>query len=141
LLAEAAAGFTTVTELADTLVREVGLPFRTAHHIVSALVQEAVANDLDTADITSEMLARVSAAILDQPLHLDANLLARALDPVAFIEVRTVLGGAAPSATTAVLNTQSKQLATDKKWLAGEKLKLASAAQGLQQQVEEILAS
>jgi argininosuccinate lyase len=138
LLAEAAAGFTTVTELADTLVREAGLPFRTAHHIVSALVQEAVANDLDTADINSAMLARVSAGILDQPLHLDENLLARALDPVAFVEVRTVLGGAAPSATTAVLHTQAKQLQADQNWLDNEKQKLAAAVKRLQQQVENI---
>lgn len=139
LLAEAAAGFTTVTELADTLVREAGLPFRTAHHIVSALVQEAVANDLDTADITPEMLARVSASILDQPLHLDANLLARALDPVAFVEIRTVLGGAAPSATTAVLHAQSKELQADQKWLDDEKQKLAAASKRLHRKVNKIL--
>ena len=136
LLAEAAAGFTTVTELADTLVREAGLPFRTAHHIVSALVQEAVANGLDTADITAEMLARVSASILDQPLYLDADLVARALDPVAFVEIRTVLGGAAPSATTAVLNSQSQALAKDKGWLEDENERLAAASKLLQQQAE-----
>src|SRR5690606_8331910 len=32
------AGFTTVTELADTLVREAKLPFRQAHSIVSGMV-------------------------------------------------------------------------------------------------------
>jgi argininosuccinate lyase len=139
LLAEAATGFTTVTELADTLVREAGLPFRTAHHIVSALVQEAVANDLDTVGITTEMLARVSADILDEPLQLDAEILARALDPVAFVEIRTVLGGAAPSATTAVLRTQSEELQADQKWLDDEKQRLAAAAKDPQQQVEKIL--
>ncbi|NCF67635.1 MAG: argininosuccinate lyase, partial [Chloroflexi bacterium] len=138
-LAEAAVGFTTVTELADILVREAGLPFRTAHHIVSALVQEAVANGLDTADITAEMLARVSASILDQPLYLDADLVARALDPVAFVEIRTVLGGAAPSATTAVLNSQSQALAKDKGWLEDENERLAAASKLLQQQVEALL--
>ena len=38
----AIAGFTTVTELADTLVRECNLPFRQAHGIVSALVSYAM---------------------------------------------------------------------------------------------------
>jgi argininosuccinate lyase len=64
---------------------------------------------------------------------------ARALDPVAFVEIRTVLGGAAPSATTAVLNSQSQALAKDKGWLEDENERLAAASKLLQQQVEALL--
>jgi argininosuccinate lyase len=139
LRAEAAAGFTTATELADTLVREASLPFRTAHEIVSGLVRKAIAADLDTADITPELLAEVSQEILGEPLDLDAELLARALDPAAFVEVRTVLGGAAASATTAVLRAQSDRLSEDQTWLNNEEGRLATASTLLQQQVDLIL--
>ena len=139
LRAEAAAGFTTVTELADILVREAGLPFRTAHEIVSRLVQQAIAEDLDTADITPAHLARASQEILGQPLHLDADLLARTLDPVAFVEIRTVLGGAAPAATGALLKTQAEQLGEDQTWLLDEECRLAAASGLLQEQVDFIL--
>ena len=37
---QAPRGFTTATELADTIVRETGLPFRTAHTIVAALAAD-----------------------------------------------------------------------------------------------------
>ena len=140
LLAEAAKGFTTVTELADTLVREAGLPFRTAHHIVSGVVQQAVARGMDTADITPDLLAEVSANVLDEPLALDADVLARALDPIAFVEIRTVLGGAAPQATGAVLQEQLQVLEDDQVWLGDEKEKLAAASELLRRQVEEIMA-
>ena len=37
---EAGKGFSTATELADTLVRSYGIPFRTAHNIVGRAVQK-----------------------------------------------------------------------------------------------------
>ena len=140
LLAEAASGFTTVTELADTLVRENGLPFRTAHEIVARLVQRAVAEGMDTADVTPELLAEVSQKILGQPLQLDAAVFTRTLDPVAFVEVRTVLGGAAPVATAAFLKKQLEHLQEDKAWLSTEKQKLAGASNYLHRQVNMLLA-
>ena len=39
---EAGKGFSTATELADTLVRAYGLPFRTAHNIVGRAVQKGI---------------------------------------------------------------------------------------------------
>ena len=43
LRAAAGAGFSTATDLADWLVRRLGLPFREAHHVTGALVREAEA--------------------------------------------------------------------------------------------------
>ena len=39
LRAAAGAGFSTATDLADWLVRRLGLPFREAHHVTGALVK------------------------------------------------------------------------------------------------------
>jgi argininosuccinate lyase len=47
LRAAAAAGYTTATDLADWLVREAGLPFREAHHIVGRAVRLAEAKGID----------------------------------------------------------------------------------------------
>ncbi len=139
LLAEAAVGFTTVTELADTLVREAELPFRTAHHIVSQLVRAALTAGLDTADMTPDLLASVSAEILGEPLHLDEAVFARALDPVAFVEGRNSLGGAASVATSALLQTQAHKLGEDQSWLHTETQRLATAEQRLQHEVQQII--
>ena len=48
----AASGFSTATDLADWLVRALGLPFREAHHITGALVALAEQKGCDLPDLT-----------------------------------------------------------------------------------------
>ena len=57
VLAQAAAsGFSTATDLADWLVRELNLPFREAHHVTGTLVARAEAKGCDLPDLSlSEM--------------------------------------------------------------------------------------
>jgi argininosuccinate lyase len=52
LKAAAGAGFSTATDLADWLVRALGLPFREAHHATGALVALAETRGCDLADLT-----------------------------------------------------------------------------------------
>ena len=48
----AASGFSTATDLADWLVRALGLPFREAHHVTGALVAMAEGKGVDLPDLT-----------------------------------------------------------------------------------------
>ncbi len=48
----AGAGFSTATDLADWLVRELGLPFREAHHVTGALVKLAEDKGCDLDELT-----------------------------------------------------------------------------------------
>lgn len=50
--AAAARGFSTATDLADWLVRELGLPFRDAHHVTGQLVALAESKSCDLPDLT-----------------------------------------------------------------------------------------
>ena len=52
--------FCTVTELADALVKEEGLPFRSAHGIVGKCVQATYNNGLKCTDITKEVMEKAS---------------------------------------------------------------------------------
>jgi argininosuccinate lyase len=52
LKAAAASGFSTATDLADWLVRELGLPFREAHHVTGTLVALAEGKGVDLPDLT-----------------------------------------------------------------------------------------
>ena len=52
LEASAASGFSTATDLADWLVRALGLPFREAHHVTGTLVALAEARGCDLPDLT-----------------------------------------------------------------------------------------
>jgi len=63
LAAAAGSGFSTATDLADWLVRVLGLPFRDAHHITGSLVAMAEAQGCDLPDITLEQMQSVHADI------------------------------------------------------------------------------
>ena len=52
LEAAAGSGFSTATDLADWLVRVLGLPFRDAHHVTGSLVAMAEAKDCDLPELS-----------------------------------------------------------------------------------------
>ena len=128
LQAQAGAGFTTVTELADTLVREVDLPFRTAHQIVSNLVHYMQKHQLEPEQINIALLNKVAQPVVNKSLTLSEEALLGALDPQNFVHIRNTFGGVAPEATGNLLETQKASLNTDTIWLS-EEIKRLSACQ------------
>jgi len=63
LKAAASSGFSTATDLADWLVRELNLPFREAHHVTGSLVAVAEGKGCDLPDLTLEDMQAVHAGI------------------------------------------------------------------------------
>jgi argininosuccinate lyase len=61
----AASGFSTATDLADWLVRELGMPFRDAHHVTGALVKMAEDGGVDLPDLSLEQMRTVCTDITD----------------------------------------------------------------------------
>ncbi|MDZ4096037.1 MAG: argininosuccinate lyase, partial [Paracoccaceae bacterium] len=64
LTGAAASGFSTATDLADWLVRALGLPFREAHHITGTLVALAESKGCDLPDLSPQEM---------QSVHPDIN--------------------------------------------------------------------
>lgn len=101
LAGRASDGFTTATELADSLVRDFGLPFRTAHHVVANLIKRCVADTITPTQVTARHLHAVLDDVINQtnianPKHaIDDAWVQRALDPVHFVAIRTIAGGVA----------------------------------------------
>lgn len=81
-LAKAAGeGFSTATDLADWLVRRLGLPFREAHHVTGALVRRAEEKGCDLPDLTLEEMREAHPGILPevyQVLGVDNSVASRA---------------------------------------------------------------
>ena len=81
LRAAAGAGFSTATDLADWLVRRLGLPFREAHHVTGALVRRAEAKGVDLAGLDIEEMRAVHPDILPEVyevLGVDNSVASRA---------------------------------------------------------------
>ena len=94
----AKSNFATATELADILVREKNMPFRTAHKIVGRMVTQALENNVSIDDIDSKFLNNVTYEVMDKSIDLDDELIRKALDPYENIKARTVTGGSSPEA-------------------------------------------
>lgn len=135
----ATAGFTTVTELADTLVRHAKLPFRQAHSIVSGMVTYSLEHNLQPSDLSSTLLTQIAYNKLGIQIELAEDLFQQALDPLAFVQARTILGGSAPSATQAVLDKQEQKLKHDKQWLENTHQHLQNADELLMSKINEVL--
>ncbi len=94
----AGANFATATELADVMVRNKNLPFRTAHKIVGRIVSDAVADGINTNKINNDYVNKVSMDVMGEPIDLGEDLVRQALDPLKNVKSRTVKGGCAPIA-------------------------------------------
>ena len=102
----AGAGYATATDLADWLVRVLGLPFRDAHHVTGRLVAAASDKGIGLEDLSlADMQAvepRITAAILDV-LGVDAS-----------VRSRTSYGGTAPDNVRAQAQAWLDRLGAEK---------------------------
>jgi argininosuccinate lyase len=131
----AATGGTTVTELADTLSRTYGLPFRASHEVAATFVRE----QLEVPGLPpSVSLSRATSAVLGAPLDIDDATLARILSPMHFIEVRTTLGGPAPERTQRAIEDERVGLEQDRTWVTTTRRALQEAAATLREAVKAL---
>jgi argininosuccinate lyase len=113
LAARAEQGWITVTELADTLVRDHAVAFRTAHTIARRLIEKLSA-ERDRG--LSASLRELSGELAGREIVYDDQTLARILSARHFVQVRTTPGGPAPSETLRAIDVSSKLLDADEQW-------------------------
>jgi argininosuccinate lyase len=105
----------TLTELADHLVREHGLPFASAH----AVARQVLTKQRERPDVSaSDTLAAATRELLGAPLRYTNERIAQIMSPRHFVEVRTTHGGPAPSETSRALEEARSALDADRAWLA-----------------------
>ena len=124
LAARANQGWITVTELADTLSRDHGLPFKAGHAIASQLIARAkAAPDAPVAALLRDAAKAVGGTAIE---YTDAQL-STILSPRHFVEVRKTHGGPAPSETRRASAVSEGLLAGDDEWLNHTRVDLARA--------------
>lgn len=92
----AGSNFATATDLADIIVREKAIPFRTAHKIVGRIVNSATSEGLKEKDINSEYVDKIAIELGFNELKLSNDLISQTLNPLENIKMRTVPGGPSP---------------------------------------------
>jgi len=135
MAARAREGWVTTTELADTLARDHGLPFKAAHGVATRLVLERRANP--DAPL-SELVTRVVRELSGRDVRLGEAALERLLSPEYFVAVRRTPGGPAPEVTAEAIDVARDRLGADvaalqqaREALSGARAKLEDAVRRL----------
>ncbi len=103
--AAAGAGYSTATDLADWLVRVLGLPFREAHHVTGRIVAIAAAKDTPLHRLSLAEMQEVEPRITQDVFGV--------LSVVKSVESRVSYGGTAPKNVRAQAKRWLKQLAKE----------------------------
>jgi argininosuccinate lyase len=128
LEAHAGDGWSTLTELADTLVREHDLAFRKAHAIAAHFVGGRQRHPDQS---FAALLAEASTEVLGAPLDYSEEQLRHILSPRHFVEIRKTYGGPAPEETARAARASRSQLEADEAWWTTATDALAKAEQTL----------
>jgi argininosuccinate lyase len=124
-----AAGFSTATELADSLVRETGMPFRIAHLIVGRIAatgRKPNLPDLDT-------VAMEFAGFRPSEHGFSEEVLEKALDPRGNVALRSNTGGPAPNETKRMVSERLTKIDEEKDRISQMRSRVSSALVALKQ--------
>jgi argininosuccinate lyase len=123
LEASSGAGFSTATEIADSLVRITGMPFRTAHSIVGRIAASGKWPDLAELD---EIALEIAGFRASERGFSEADL-TRALDPKSNVALRANTGGPAPAETERMVRERLVRIAAGEERLARRRSRVEKA--------------
>lgn len=145
-LEELNSDWTASQEVADTLMRRYGLPFRVGHHFASEIVDYAKAHDIRPTEFPYAEGRRIYAeALREMGLPADELPMSEAefrasLNPVAIVRNRATAGGPQPAEMDRMLRAARQRLETQARWIAGERKRIDTALAGLDRDFERVLA-
>ena len=135
----AGAHWAQATDVAGALVREKGLPWRTAHQIVGILVRYSSERNIRPQEVTPALLDEAAVEYMGEPVGLGDEALRRALDPVEFVNRRTLYGGPSPEECLRRLPEYRAQLEQDEAMVEEKSKGLSQAADKLERAIDALV--
>ena len=129
--------YSTVTELADELVKSEHMPFRTAHEIVANVVLKCLDLGLTSLDITPEILDASAIEISGKEFHWSDEKLRQVLDAENSVHHRTSFGGPSRQNCDPMLAVQRSETQELRPWLQAQERQTTDARETLFAQVRE----
>lgn len=118
MLKQVRRNFSTLTDVADLLVRECHISFREAHHVAGAAVRIALERGLDSCDIDHDVLESAAEAALGRRLDVPREIALICGDPQKSIVERKSRGSASPTEIQRMHQAAVDQLQADDASLA-----------------------
>ena len=111
MLEVARKGFSCASELANQMVRDYGLDYRTAHTIIHNFVEASENQNIPASMARSKMLDAEAVKVIGKELNMTDKRLRELLDPVYFVKVTNSQGGIAPEEVGRMINNNREKLA------------------------------
>jgi argininosuccinate lyase len=137
----AGAHWAQATDVAGMLVREKGLPWRTAHQIVGILVRISLERGLESSDVTPELLDESSVAYMGKPLNIEKAKLMESLDPVLSVQRRTLYGGPASTEVKDRIPEYEAALSEDRNFVTGAREQVQDGLSQLEAAIDQLIKS
>jgi argininosuccinate lyase len=131
--------YATMTELADMLLREAGVPFRTGYQVASALTTYGREQGKRPMELTREEVETVYRRVTGEPLPLSDAQLRRAFDPTEIIRGRKGRGGPQPAEVGRMLEDQRRDAAATQAWVDAERQRLQRASEDLDRRFDALV--
>jgi argininosuccinate lyase len=116
-LQEVEIDYSTMTEVADVLLRHADVPFRVGHHYASELTTYGRAHGKRPKDLTDKELTHIYEEAIGESLPVEVKLIRQAMDPVAMVRNRKGLGGPQEQEVLRMLARHKESLASGLSWL------------------------
>jgi argininosuccinate lyase len=137
-LQEVDVDYSTMTEVADVLLRHADVPFRIGHHYASELTTYGRANGKRPKDLTNEELLQLYEESIGEQMPVDVALIREAMDPAAMVRNRQGLGGPQEAEVARMLARHNESLGSGREWLDASRHHLQNSAAALEQAFAEL---
>jgi argininosuccinate lyase len=127
------------TDVGGALVKDKGLPWRTAHQIVGILVRLSHERGIKPCDVDTKLLDEAAVEYMGGPIGLSEESLRKFSDPAECVRGRTLYGGTAPDEVLAQVVELKEELKQNREVVAKMHAHLKKAAEKLEGAIDAIL--
>ena len=134
-------GWICIPDLARTMCKEKGLPWRVAHQICATLVRLAIDEGKSEQDVTSEFVDRAAIEYPDfsRPLRMKEDSIRNAFDPKTSVKNRMSYGGANPERVSEQIDVSRMTLRQDRNNVKTKRDVLKEASDNLEKSIDLLI--
>ena len=134
-----AKNWSTASNLADFIVKEKGLSYRQAHHVVGRVVRMGIEQKTAPAETTGEMVDNAARETIGSAVGLSTDAVRDALNPEIFVKTRVTRGSVNPAEVNRMLSAATQSLDDEKTWIGDQRKTISKAYEKLEQAIQAIV--
>lgn len=133
------ADYSTMTELADTLFRVAGVPFRLGHAVAGKLSAYGREHAMAPNDVPISTVAEIFDEVVGNSFPLDEQTYRQAIDAAHFVRSRRGIGGPQPDEVRRMLGGHERTLGEFANWAGTEQDRLQAVYSALESQFDQLV--